>query len=60
MDFICNWGGVLFLFVLMSLLSCWDEMNFGIELLADDVWEAKDDETGLMSVGVNIFDRLYL
>ena len=48
-----------FLFVVMCLLSLWDYMDCGIELLADDVWSAEDDKTGLFSVGVDIFDRLY-
>ena len=44
----------------MSLLSSWDEMNVPVELLSDDVWAAEDDKTGLLSVEVDIFDRLYL
>ena len=47
-------------FVVISLLSRWDDMDVGIELLADDVWAAEDDKTGFLSVGVDIFDRLYL
>ena len=31
-----------------------------VELLADDVREAGDDKTGLSSVGVDIFDQLFL
>ena len=49
----------LFWFVVMSLLSRWDDMDGGIELLADDVWAAEDDKTGFLSVGVDIFDQLY-
>ena len=45
----------LFWFVVISLLSRWDDMNGGIKLLADDVWAAEDDKTGFLSVGVNIF-----
>ena len=44
----------------MSLLSSWDEMDACIELLADDAWAAEDDHTCLLSVGVDIFDQLYL
>ena len=44
----------------MSLLSSWDEMDVFVELLADDIWAAKDDKTGFFSVGVDISDRLYL
>ena len=50
----------LFWFLVMYLLSSWDEMDVHVELLADDVWEAEDDITGSLSVGVDIFDRLYL
>ena len=35
-------------------------MDVGIELLAYYVWEAKDDKTGFFSVGVDIFNQLYL
>ena len=35
-------------------------MNVCVELLADDVWAAEDDKTGFLSVGMHIFDRLYL
>ena len=44
----------------MSLLSSWDEMDVCVELLADDVWSDEDDKTGFLSVGVDIFDQLYL
>ena len=49
----------LFWFVVMSLLSRWDDMDGGIELLADVVWADEDDKTGSLSVGVDIFDWLY-
>ena len=44
----------------MSLLSSWDDMDIPVELLAYDVWAAEDDKTGFLSVGVDIFDWLYL
>ena len=50
----------LFGFVVMSLLSGWDEMDVRVELLADDVWSAEDDKTGFFSFGVDSFDQLYL
>ena len=50
----------LFWFVVMSLLSSWDEMDVCVKLLADDVWAAEDNKTGFLSVGVDSFDRLYL
>ena len=50
----------LFLFLVLSLLSSWNDMDVCVELLADDTWAAKDDKTGILSVGVDISDRLYL
>ena len=44
----------------MSLLLSWDDMDVHVELLADDEWVAEDDKTGFLSVGVDIFDLLYL
>ena len=35
-------------------------MDVRFELLAYDVWEAEDDKAGFLSVGVDIFDQLYL
>ena len=49
----------LFWFVVIYLLSSWDDMEGGIELLTDGVWAAEDDKTGFLSVGVGIFDQLY-
>ena len=46
---------LFFLFVVMSLLSSWDEMDICVELLADDVWASEDDKIGFLSVGVDIF-----
>ena len=34
-------------------------MGGGIELLTGGVWAAEDYKTGFLSVGVDIFDRLY-
>ena len=44
----------------MSLLSSWDEMDVRFKLLSYDVWEANNDKTGFLIVGVDIFDWLYL
>ena len=52
--FSCFW------FVVMSLLSRWDDMVGGIKLLAYDVWAAEDDKTSFLTVGVDIFDLLNL
>ena len=35
-------------------------MDATFKILAYNVWAAEDDKTGFLSVGVNIFDRLYL
>ena len=43
----------------MSLLSSWDEMDVGVELLADDLWASEDDKTGFLSIGVDIPYRFY-
>ena len=51
---------LLFWFVVMSVLSSWDEMDVRVELLADNVWSAEDDRTGFLSIGVDISDQLYL
>ena len=50
---------LLFWLVVMSLLSSWDEMDVGVELLAYDVWAAEDVKTCFLSVGVDIFDWIY-
>ena len=51
---------LLFWFVVMSLLSSWDEIDVRVELLAYDVWEDEDDKTGFLSVGVDSYDQLFL
>ena len=50
---------LLFWFVVMSLLSSWDEMDIHVKLLADDVWAAEDDITGFLSVEVDILNKSY-
>ena len=35
-------------------------MKVRVKLLVDDVWAAKEDKTVLLSVGVDMSDRLYL
>ena len=49
----------LFWFLLISLLSSWDDMDVPVELLSDDSWAAEYDKTGLLNVGVDCFGRLY-
>ena len=50
----------VFLFVVMSVLSSWEEMDIPVELLAYNVWASKDDKTGILNVGMDICDRLFL
>ena len=44
----------------MSSFSSWDEMIVRVKLLEYDVWAAEEDKTCFLSVGVDIFDQLYL
>ena len=48
----------LFWFVVMYLLSSWDEMDLRFKLLADDVWSAEDDKTSFLSVEVDSFESI--
>ena len=48
------WIAVLYLF------SSRDDITVCDKLVVYDVWFSEDDNTGFLSVGVNIFDRLYL
>ena len=48
---------LLFRFVVMSLLSSWDEIDFCVELLADDVW-SDQEKTGSLSVAVDCFELI--
>ena len=50
---------LLFWFVVISLLSSWDDKDVRIEFLADDVWTAEYDKTCFLSVRVDNFDSLY-
>ena len=50
----------LFWFGVLSLLSSWDEMGVRVKLLAYNVWASGNDRKGLLSVGVDISDQLYL
>ena len=50
----------LFLFVVISLLPSWDDMDICVKLPADDAWSDEDDKTGLLSIGVDISNQLYL
>ena len=40
----------LFWYLVISLLSSWDDMDVCVELLAYDVWKYEDEKTGFLSV----------
>ena len=44
----------------LSLCWSWLYIIVGVELVVYDVWAAEDDNTGFLSVGLDIFDQLYL
>ena len=48
------WISVLYSF------SSWDDINVCDKLVVYDVWFDEDHNTGFLSIGVGIFDRLYL
>ena len=48
------WIAVLYLF------SSWDGIIVCDKIVVYDVWFAKDDNKSFLSVGVDIFDQLYL
>ena len=50
----------VFWIAILSSFSSWDDKFFYDKLVVYDVWFAEDDNTGLLSVGVGIFNRLYL
>ena len=50
----------MFWIVIMSSFSSWDDVKVCDKLVAYDAWAAEDDNTGFLSVEVDIFDRLYL
>ena len=43
----------------MFLLSSIYEIDVRVKLLSDDVWEAEDDKTGFLCVGVDSFDWMF-
>ena len=44
----------------MSLFSSWDDIIVCDKLVVYDIWFSEDGDTGLLSVGVCIFDWIYL
>ena len=51
---------VVFWITVLSSLSSLDDIIVHVKLGVYDVWCAEDDNTGFLSVGVDIFDVLYL
>ena len=49
----------VFWIAVLSLFSSWDDIKVCDKLVVYDVWFAEDNNTGFLSVGVGIFDRLY-
>ena len=43
----------------LSLCWSWWDIIVGAELVVYDVWFAEEDKTVILSVGLDIFDRLY-
>ena len=41
----------------LSLCWSWYDIIVGVELVVYDVWFAEDDNTGFLSVRVDIFDQ---
>ena len=50
----------VFWIAVMSSFSSWDNIIVPVKLVVYDVWFAGDDNTGFLSVGVDIFNQLYL
>ena len=51
---------IVFWMEVLSLCWSWWEIIIADELVVYDVWFAEDYNTGFFSVGLDIFDRLYL
>ena len=50
----------LFLMEVLSLCWSWWDIIVGVKLVVYCVWFAEDNNTGSLSVGIDIFDQLYL
>ena len=49
----------VFLISVLSSFSIWNDIIVRVKLVVYDVWLAEDDNIDFLSVGVDIFDRLY-
>ena len=45
---------------IMSLYWSWWDIIVQVKLVVYDVWFSEDDNTGFLSVGLDIFDRICL
>ena len=50
----------VFWIAVLSLCSSWYDIIVRVEVVVYDVWCAEDDNTGFLSVGVDILYQLYL
>ena len=50
----------VFWIAVLSSFSIWDDIIVRVKLVVYDVWFAEGDNTGFLSIGVDIFDQLYL
>ena len=50
----------MFLIEVLSFCWSWYDIIVGVEVVVYDVWFAEDDNTGFLSVGLDILDRFYL
>ena len=50
----------VFSIAVLSLFSSWDDIKVCDKLVAYDVWFSEDDNTGFLSVEVDICDQLCL
>ena len=50
----------LFWMEILALCWSWWDIIVGVKLVVYDVWFAEDNNTDFLSVGLDIFDQLYL
>ena len=50
----------MFWMEILSLCWSWWDIIVGVELVVYGLWFAEDNNTGFLSAGLDIFDRLYL
>ena len=50
----------MFWIAILPSFSIWDDIKVCDKLVVYDILFAEDDNTGFLSVGVDVFDQLYL